>query len=152
MGRNYRMFLSGGQLSELRSQGRAGASVPGVCRWMPSRVMASILMWAMAIPRISPRRADILSPDASDVCVFLDEHPSFSVDDELYTPNMVCVRGATRLQACRRVGVSFADGHAEIHKWRDPWASMPLVDGGYMYNTMSGPNDMAWLKQRTTEP
>jgi prepilin-type processing-associated H-X9-DG protein len=89
------------------------------------------------------------------VWVILDESED-SIGDAFFGVDMTSTSGTITDRpasyhggAC---GILFADGHAEIHKWRDPWASLPLVDGGYTYNLMSGPNDMAWLKQRTTEP
>jgi prepilin-type N-terminal cleavage/methylation domain-containing protein/prepilin-type processing-associated H-X9-DG protein len=89
------------------------------------------------------------------VWVILDESED-SIGDAFFGVDMTSTSGTITDRpasyhggAC---GILFADGHAEIHKWRDHWASLPLVDGGYTYNLMSGPNDMAWLKQRTTEP
>jgi prepilin-type N-terminal cleavage/methylation domain-containing protein len=47
--------------------------------------------------------------------------------------------------------LSFADGHSELHKWRDPVTlrrtSDPLVPWG-----APSPNDYAWLAQRTSGP
>ena len=46
--------------------------------------------------------------------------------------------------------LSFADGHSEIHRWRDAATlrrtSNPLATGG------SSPNDYLWLAERTTGP
>jgi prepilin-type N-terminal cleavage/methylation domain-containing protein/prepilin-type processing-associated H-X9-DG protein len=103
--------------------------------------------------RIYDKMTDFAKP--AMVWVLLDESED-SIGDGFFGVDMTSTTGAITDRPAsyhgRAGGILFADGHAEIHKWRDPWASMPLVDGGYMYNTMSGPNDMAWLKQRTTEP
>jgi prepilin-type N-terminal cleavage/methylation domain-containing protein/prepilin-type processing-associated H-X9-DG protein len=62
------------------------------------------------------------TPGPSDVWVFSDEHPD-SIDDAImYTatyPTAVFVElpGCQHGGAC---GMAFADGHAEIHKWKGP--------------------------------
>jgi prepilin-type N-terminal cleavage/methylation domain-containing protein/prepilin-type processing-associated H-X9-DG protein len=65
---------------------------------------------------------DFHTPGPSDVWVFSDEHPD-SIDDAImYTatyavPSFTELPGAQHGGAC---GMAFADGHAEIHKWRGP--------------------------------
>jgi len=54
-------------------------------------------------------------------------------------------------------GLSFADGHAEIHRWRDPRTMPPLITGGLTFNGYSGfpsprNQDVAWMQDRTTRP
>jgi prepilin-type N-terminal cleavage/methylation domain-containing protein len=51
-------------------------------------------------------------------------------------------------------GFSFADGHSEIHRWRDSRTTPPLVTGGLIPDTFSSPNnpDVAWLQDRATRP
>ena len=51
-------------------------------------------------------------------------------------------------------GFSFADGHSEIKKWRDPRTTPPLVRGKYINDVFSSPNnqDIAWLQERSTRP
>jgi len=51
-------------------------------------------------------------------------------------------------------GFSFADGHSEIHRWRDPRTTPPLVSGGLypdQFVTANNP-DVAWLQERSTRP
>ncbi len=55
-------------------------------------------------------------------------------------------------QAC---GFSFADGHAEIHRWRDPRTMPPLVVGGLIFNGSSATasprnKDVAFLQDAAT--
>jgi prepilin-type N-terminal cleavage/methylation domain-containing protein/prepilin-type processing-associated H-X9-DG protein len=103
--------------------------------------------------RIYNKMTDFAKPAV--VWVLIDESED-SIGDAFFGVDMPSASGAMTDRPAsyhgRAGGILFADGHAEIHHWRDPWASQPLVDGGYMYNTMSAPNDMTWLKQRTTEP
>ena len=51
-------------------------------------------------------------------------------------------------------GLSFADGHAEIRRWRDQRTMPPLVYGGFVNDNTSSPNnpDVAWLQMRSTRP
>jgi prepilin-type N-terminal cleavage/methylation domain-containing protein/prepilin-type processing-associated H-X9-DG protein len=52
----------------------------------------------------------------------------------------------------RAVGISFADGHAEIHKWVDPRTSPPVKKGVPITLNIASPNnkDMQWLRERST--
>ena len=55
----------------------------------------------------------------------------------------------------RAAGVSYVDGHAEMHRWVDP-RTMPLVHKGASWNpppeTLQSPNnpDITWLQDRAT--
>lgn len=49
-------------------------------------------------------------------------------------------------------GISFMDGHAEIHKWRDSRTTPPPKYNNNLQLAVSSPNnlDMVWLSDRTT--
>jgi prepilin-type N-terminal cleavage/methylation domain-containing protein/prepilin-type processing-associated H-X9-DG protein len=49
--------------------------------------------------------------------------------------------------------VSFADGHAEYHRWRDA-RTRPVPIGGLVAHNNPSPNneDLAWIQERTTVP
>jgi prepilin-type N-terminal cleavage/methylation domain-containing protein len=51
-------------------------------------------------------------------------------------------------------GFSFADGHAEIKKWRDSRTTPPLVKNGLINDVFASPNnqDIGWLQERSTRP
>ena len=51
-------------------------------------------------------------------------------------------------------GFSFADGHSEIHRWRDKRTMPPIVPGGFVNDSFSSPNnrDVAWLQDHATRP
>ena len=51
-------------------------------------------------------------------------------------------------------GFSYADGHAEIKRWRDHRTTPPIVPGGFVNDQFSSPNnpDVAWLQDRSTRP
>jgi hypothetical protein len=53
-------------------------------------------------------------------------------------------------------GFSFADGHSELHRWRDTRTTPPLVYGAnplFDHMTPSPRNpDVAWLQEASTRP
>jgi prepilin-type processing-associated H-X9-DG protein len=54
-------------------------------------------------------------------------------------------------------GLSFADGHSEIHKWRDGRTSRPISDETAVFDgstPVASPNniDVAWMQDHTTRP
>jgi prepilin-type N-terminal cleavage/methylation domain-containing protein len=51
-------------------------------------------------------------------------------------------------------GFSFADGHSEIHRWRDSRTMPSLVGNGQVGDIFSSPNnnDVAWLQEHATRP
>jgi prepilin-type N-terminal cleavage/methylation domain-containing protein len=54
----------------------------------------------------------------------------------------------------RAAGFSFADGHSEIHKWRDQRTMPPLQFGTAVVATVAAPRDIdvAWLQDHSTRP
>ncbi len=102
------------------------------------------------------------NPGPSDSWVFTDEHPDSIDDGILYIVPMYGTETAygnfTELPSFlhnNADGISFADGHAEVHKWRDPRTR----GGGVQYKSTSHdtsrltmtPNnpDLMWLAQHT---
>ena len=80
---------------------------------------------------------------------FLDEHPD-AIDDgyHLTFVNRTHVWGNMPANYHNgAAGFSFSDGHAEVHKWRDPDTLSKSIVAGPM-----GPNDVPWIQMRTTEP
>jgi hypothetical protein len=53
-------------------------------------------------------------------------------------------------------GFSFADGHSEMKRWRDPRTIPPLMDGGNPLANLSDPSpnnvDVAWLQDHSSRP
>jgi prepilin-type N-terminal cleavage/methylation domain-containing protein/prepilin-type processing-associated H-X9-DG protein len=91
-----------------------------------------------------------LSP--SQCWVVLDEQAD-SINDDLFFVSMtgslwVDVPGSYHNIAC---GIAFADGHAELKRWRDPNSNQPVRKvNPSVGNQKSAPNDVLWLQQRTT--
>ena len=108
------------------------------------------------------RQSDLFDPGPSQVFVFLDMR-SDSIDmgnfgtDMAGWPNQSGQYGFYDLPgyyhhlAC---GFSFADGHSEIHRWRDGRTMPPLVDGGNISDQFGAPDDpdAAWLQDHATRP
>ena len=98
--------------------------------------------------------SDVTVPGPAMSWVFTDEHPD-SIDDGILYTNPSCTNGTgvfTELPgslhggAC---GVSFADGHAEIHKWADPTTVHAVTFSTVNQVSVSNNRDLAWLAQRT---
>jgi len=98
------------------------------------------------------KSTDIHQPGPSDVWLFTDEHPDSIDDCILYTsPNPVTslieIPGSQHADAC---GITFADGHAEIHKWKGAFTHHPVqYDVLHYVSTPLNDPDMLWLAQHT---
>ena len=105
---------------------------------------------------VARKSSDFHNPGASDVWVIADEHPD-SVDDALLYTASYGVTKFTELPgnlhggAC---GISFADGHAEIHKWKD---SVMTSHRSVSFTTVQQVScsisdaDMLWLAAHTPQ-
>ncbi|MCX6923883.1 MAG: hypothetical protein NT154_11855, partial [Verrucomicrobia bacterium] len=89
--------------------------------------------------------------------VFLDEHPD-SINAGGFGNMMVENAASARIIDFPASfhngsgGISFSDGHSEIHKWRDPRTRPPVRYDGMLALGISSPNnqDMIWLADRTS--
>ncbi len=93
--------------------------------------------------------SEILRPPPAQAFVFLDEHPE-EIDDGYFLVFLDKkgtwgnVPANYHNGAC---GFCFADGHAEIKKWRDPDTLALHVSANPM-----GPHDVPWVQVRTSSP
>lgn len=97
----------------------------------------------------------LVRPGAANTFVVVDEHPG-SIDDAVFHS----VGGANlanaewrNLPASHHYGgganFSFADGHSEIHKWKDPDTKKPVSKGTVYKNVKDrGSVDYEWLNDR----
>ena len=106
------------------------------------------------------------NPGADKVFVFIDEREdainwgNFETDMAGYQPTTPASYNWYDLPAAyhgQAAGLSFADGHSEIHKWRDPRTIPPLIIGGLTFDgstAIPSPRnqDVAWMQFRTTRP
>src|SRR5437867_8981889 len=89
--------------------------------------------------------------------VLMDEHPD-GINAGGFANMMVKNPGAARIidfPASYHNGaaaISFADGHAEIKKWRDPRTMPPVKYNNNLALNVPSPNnaDMIWLAERTS--
>ncbi len=101
--------------------------------------------------------SDIVRPSPAMLWVITDEHPD-SINDAGLAVECALTGADARIidypasfhaNAC---GMAFADGHSEIHKWKDS-RTMPAVkyDNSLPLNVLSDNNpDVAWLQIRTS--
>jgi prepilin-type N-terminal cleavage/methylation domain-containing protein len=99
------------------------------------------------------KASDLLYPGAAGTWVFVDEHPDSMNDAGFFNPyqtEFIDIPSALHCGAC---GFSFADGHAEIHKWigcmTQPRAQKVVaVDGNYLNHGIVGKvndPDIHWM-------
>jgi prepilin-type N-terminal cleavage/methylation domain-containing protein/prepilin-type processing-associated H-X9-DG protein len=85
--------------------------------------------------------------------IFLDEHAG-SINDAYFQVAMATFDypDMPASRHCGACGFSFADGHAEIHKWRHPNTIKPEVQGVAVQNVAAGVNsvDWKWLSSHST--
>ena len=117
--------------------------------------------------RIYRKSSDMVNPGPSMTFVFLDERED-SINDGMF---VVAMEGAPRGVGAspnpsaygivdypasyhgNAGGFAFADGHAEIKRWRDPRTQPPVLKGQVRdFNFKPTPNnpDVAWLQERST--
>jgi prepilin-type N-terminal cleavage/methylation domain-containing protein/prepilin-type processing-associated H-X9-DG protein len=108
------------------------------------------------------KMGDLVNPGPSSLWVFLDERQDSINDGELVVdmngyPNNSAADEIVDWPASYHNGAgcfAFADGHAEIHKWRDG-RTMPAVlnnqDLVYKVATPNNP-DVFWLQDHSTRP
>ncbi|MDB6112085.1 MAG: xcpT 2 [Pedosphaera sp.] len=102
---------------------------------------------------------DFRSP--TSIFVFLDEHPD-SINDGWY---IYCNTAPPELSTWSDLpasyhngaaGFSFADGHSEIHKWRDASTKQPIKKTTYTTGVAVVPsnqtNDIGWVLRASTTP
>ena len=103
---------------------------------------------------IYKKLSDIKYPPPVDLWVFVDEHPD-SINDGWLTDGWPGGGGWGDLPASYHAGscgIGFADGHAEVHKWKDKGTVVPVAKTGNRAWSLAAPNDTLWFMQRSTAP
>lgn len=90
-------------------------------------------------------------PGPAMTFVFLDECPD-SINDGLFQMNMSRNQWSDIVSALHNNSgtLSFADGHAEVHKWVDPVTRHGVFKSGCPAYGKTSPRDYEWLQLRTT--
>jgi prepilin-type processing-associated H-X9-DG protein len=105
--------------------------------------------------KIFKKGSDIINPGPSMAWVFIDEQAD-SINDGLFHVDMKPGDNKWSDWPGNYHGssgaLSFADGHAETHKWTDPViANRVVAFGGHTALAATSPyTDLQWLQQRTT--
>jgi prepilin-type N-terminal cleavage/methylation domain-containing protein len=110
--------------------------------------------------------SQLSNPGAAKIFVFIDEREdyinwgNFCTIMTGYSPNDPSKYQFEDVPASyhgQAGGLSFADGHSVIHRWRDPRTMPPLLTGGKSYDNVaatlsSGNVDIAYLQDCSTRP
>jgi prepilin-type processing-associated H-X9-DG protein len=101
--------------------------------------------------RVFKKQSDIVRPSPSNCWVLIDENP-LSINDGWFVcdPNNHATWPDVPASYHNGAGgLSFADGHAEIKKWRDS-TILHLLAPGSAKDPNPGITDLEWLQMRTT--
>jgi prepilin-type N-terminal cleavage/methylation domain-containing protein/prepilin-type processing-associated H-X9-DG protein len=102
-----------------------------------------------AVDILYKKSTDITRPAPVNTWVFIDENPS-TINDGYMVCDPENATGFIDLPAHyhnNAGGLSYADGHAEIHKWTDP---VILKNQGLFQNATAPYTDLNWLQQRSS--
>ena len=99
--------------------------------------------------------SEFLYPSPAEVWVFMDEHPDSINDAGNFAPHQTAFVDVPATYHNGACGVAFADGHAEIHKWRGCMTRGRAVQVSYTDITSTsvtaaaGDIDIRWEAYRT---
>jgi prepilin-type N-terminal cleavage/methylation domain-containing protein/prepilin-type processing-associated H-X9-DG protein len=137
--------------------GSGHATTNGCGGWLPSDIANYGHDSSTVLYKVFFKEADLARPSPGKLFVFIDENPD-SINDasyavqEPYGSTTIWVDMPSKLHG-NSVGLSFMDGHAELHGWRNPQA---IDDTTYsLLNTHAATQidnnaDLFWLGSRTS--
>lgn len=103
--------------------------------------------------RVYGKESDVVDPGPANLWVLLDED-QWSLNDAGFAVGMRTAEwidwpGTYHNMAA---GFAFADGHSEIHKWKDPRTKIPMSGGrgNASRKTVPGSVDWTWISERTS--
>lgn len=111
--------------------------------------------------RVFQKESEIHDPPPSDLFTFIEEHPD-SINDGGFAVPMHDPGQGSQAQLVdypawyhnKDSALAFADGHAEIHRWRDSRTMLQILyrDNPGVIRPLSVPNDVDsdWLSARTS--
>jgi len=139
-----------------------GAHYPRVRSLSLSQAMNSRDDWLSFITKakykVFRKQSDIVPMGAARAYVFIDEHPdSLNYGDMAVAmndgapPAQIYIIDYPASNHNGAGGLSFADGHAEIHKWLDPRTRPPVRNSSLtLVQPSPGNRDMIWLSDRAS--
>jgi prepilin-type N-terminal cleavage/methylation domain-containing protein/prepilin-type processing-associated H-X9-DG protein len=90
--------------------------------------------------------SDFLFPGPSENWVHLDEHPGSINDAGFFNPYVSSIIDMPANYHNGAGGFSFADGHAEIHRWQGVVRNQKIAaDQGFNGTAKTGDKDIGWL-------
>jgi prepilin-type N-terminal cleavage/methylation domain-containing protein/prepilin-type processing-associated H-X9-DG protein len=103
------------------------------------------------------KMSDVIDPGPAMTWVLIDEHPD-SINDGFFVIDMRGYPNAAQAALPdfpasyhnKAGGLSFADGHAEIRKWKDPRTTPPVRKRVVQTVNQANNPDVIWLWERTT--
>src|ERR1041385_1430706 len=98
------------------------------------------------------KMSDIKNPPPSKLWVFVDEHPD-SINDGWTITGVEDPNNWTDLPASYHngsCGFSFADGHAEIHRWLEASTKVPVKMSQYNGFPAPGSRDIPWMIEHSS--
>jgi prepilin-type N-terminal cleavage/methylation domain-containing protein/prepilin-type processing-associated H-X9-DG protein len=144
------VVIGGRKHSRVRSMGMSQA-MGGPGGWLPGDYNENHGIW-----KCYYKTADFSVGGAANLYVLLDEHPD-SINAGGFANMMITSPGLAKIidypasYHNGAAGLSFADGHAEVHKWKDSRTKLPVTYKPMALNVSSPNNqDMIWLSDRTT--
>ena len=138
-------------ISMSQSFGRNPSEGGGAGQWLPYSSFRTYM-----------KESDMGVPGASNLFVFLDEHPN-SINDAAFAVKCDARDGGARMIDWPAsfhngaAGFAFGDGHAEIKKWLDKRTIVPHKNSNGMPSPPGGLNkaapnslDVAWMQDRAS--
>ncbi len=107
--------------------------------------------WSGQPFQVFAKLTSIVQPGPSDAIVFIDER-SDSIDDGYFAIDEVQAQLVNLPAGYHNgaSGITFADGHAQIHKWRDGRTLPRLSTSFQKFVSCPGSEDLLWLQQHAT--
>jgi prepilin-type N-terminal cleavage/methylation domain-containing protein len=105
-----------------------------------------------AIYKHIKKTSDFIVPGPGETWVYLDEHPDSINDAGFFNPNETAWIDQPANYHNAAAGLAFADGHAEIHKWKGSLAA-PRAQKVKLNNSIDAPAkkgdiDIVWMSYR----
>ena len=142
--------VGGRRVSRVRSMGMSQA-MGGPGGWLPGDYNEGQKTW-----KTYQKTSDFTVGGAANLYVLLDEHPD-SINAGGFANMMITSPAAAKIidypasYHNGAAGISFADGHAEIKKWKDSRTIVKVKFSPMPLNVESKNNkDMIWLSDRTS--
>ena len=95
------------------------------------------------------KMGDFVNPGPAENWVHLDEHPGSINDAGFFNPYVASIIDMPANYHNGAGGLSFADGHAEVHKWQGVVKNQKIAaDQAFNGAAKQGDKDIAWLSYR----